>query len=196
MNRTPLAKIRRLLRREVGFGCLVEGCGSPYLTYHHFDPPWARRHHHELKGMLALCLQHHKEADAGAFTDSQLRQLKKRKSKSLIRGHFNRDSPDGFADDSSTMGIRLRIRLSCHDRLWFALDRADLAMRNPAPHASGQCRILAHSGITLMRRSTSGIGSEADLGNRCFQCEVPGPHRCALRGAQDEDSSGFIPRWM
>ena len=23
--------------------------------------------------------------------------------------------------------------LSCHDRLWSALDRADLAMRNPAP---------------------------------------------------------------
>ncbi len=89
MNRTPLAKIRRLLRREVGFGCPVEGCGSPYLTYHHFDPPWARRPHHEPKGMLALCLQHHKEADAGAFTDSQLRQLKKRKSKSLIRGHFS-----------------------------------------------------------------------------------------------------------
>lgn len=89
MNRTPPAKVRRLLRRDVGFGCPVEGCGSPYLTYHHFGPPWAQRPHHEPKGMLALCLQHHKEADAGAFTDGHLRKLKERKSRSVIRGRFN-----------------------------------------------------------------------------------------------------------
>lgn len=26
-----------ILRREVGFGCPV--CRSPFLTWHHFDPP-------------------------------------------------------------------------------------------------------------------------------------------------------------
>jgi hypothetical protein len=34
------------LRREVNLGCPVAGCGSPFLTWHHFDPPWKLEHHH------------------------------------------------------------------------------------------------------------------------------------------------------
>lgn len=67
----------------------MDGCGSPYLTYHHFDPPWAQQCHHNPKDILALCLQHHKEADAGAFTINQLRQLKGRSSKRPIQGRFH-----------------------------------------------------------------------------------------------------------
>jgi hypothetical protein len=60
----------------VGFGCPVDGCGVPYLSYHHFEPPWVQGHSHEPEGMVALCLHHHKTADVGAFTDDQLRALK------------------------------------------------------------------------------------------------------------------------
>lgn len=76
MNRTPPNEVRRQLRREVGFGCPVPGCGSPYLYWHHFDPPWAERQHHNLEGMIALCGAHHAKADAGAFTKEQLREFK------------------------------------------------------------------------------------------------------------------------
>jgi hypothetical protein len=77
VNRTdPGAPIRKQLRAEVGFGCPVDGCGSPYLTWHHFDPPWRDGQTHNPDGMVALCLQHHKEADGGAFTNQQLRDLK------------------------------------------------------------------------------------------------------------------------
>ncbi|HEY5431250.1 MAG TPA: hypothetical protein VIK04_19190 [Solirubrobacteraceae bacterium] len=77
MDRTaPPSTVRRELRREIGFCCPVEGCRSPYLTWHHFDPPWHVRQHHDPAGMVALCLQHHKEADAGAFTPEQLRAFK------------------------------------------------------------------------------------------------------------------------
>jgi len=64
------------LRSEVGFGCPVDGCGNPYLYWHHFDPPWGDREHHDPEGMIALCGEHHPKADAGAFTPDQLRQLK------------------------------------------------------------------------------------------------------------------------
>lgn len=74
-GRTPPRQIRLALRKEVGFGCPV--CGSPHLEYHHFDPPWAERHHHAPEGMIALCARHHDEADGGAFTKSQLRGLKR-----------------------------------------------------------------------------------------------------------------------
>ena len=76
MNRKPPIDIRRTLRREVGFGCPVPKCGSPYLEWHHFDPPWRVRQHHDPNGMIALCSEHHPKADAGAFTAEQLREFK------------------------------------------------------------------------------------------------------------------------
>lgn len=66
---------RKILRKEVNFGCAK--CGEPYLTYHHFDPPWAEKHHDNPEGMIALCSKHANAADGGAFTKDQLRELKK-----------------------------------------------------------------------------------------------------------------------
>jgi SEC-C motif-containing protein len=76
MNRTPPSAVIQELRREVGFGCPVRGCGNPYLKWHHFDPPWNVEHHHRSAGMIALCAEHHDKADANAFTKEQLRDLK------------------------------------------------------------------------------------------------------------------------
>lgn len=76
MNRTPPEAVRRRLRSEVGFGCPVEGCDSPYLTWHHFDPPWAEKEHHNPDGIVAMCVEHHGKADQGAWTKDQLRAFK------------------------------------------------------------------------------------------------------------------------
>lgn len=90
MNRTPPSDVRRVLRQEVGFGCPVPGCGSPYLTWHHFDPPWNVREHHNPDGMIALCRLHHDAADAGAFTADQLRAFKiDGSAAATIRGQFH-----------------------------------------------------------------------------------------------------------
>lgn len=91
MNRTPPIEIRRALRREIGFGCPMPDCGSPYLQWHHFDPPWRVCEHHDPNGMIALCSEHHSKADAGAFTVEQLREFK-------IRGAANREEIRGRFD--------------------------------------------------------------------------------------------------
>lgn len=75
LQRDPPAEVRRRLRHEVGFGCPVPRCGSPFLEYHHFDPEWHIEHHHRPEGLIPLCPTHH--AQAAAFTVSQLRQFKK-----------------------------------------------------------------------------------------------------------------------
>ena len=75
--RYPPKKIRKELRKEVGFGCPVQNCGSPFLTYHHFNPRWCEAKTHDPSNMVALCLPHHKEADYGVFTNEQLYQFKK-----------------------------------------------------------------------------------------------------------------------
>jgi hypothetical protein len=88
VNRTPPAKIRKELRAEVGFGCPVDNCGNPYLEWHHFDPPWSEREHHDPAGMVALCAEHHKRADAGAFSTEQLRGFKEVKAP-LVAGRVD-----------------------------------------------------------------------------------------------------------
>lgn len=93
LRREPPARVRRLLRQEVGFGCPYESdgesCGNPYLEWAHFDPPWAERHHHNPAGMIALCHHHHTIADAALTTD-QWRRLKVRARVNApeVRGRF------------------------------------------------------------------------------------------------------------
>lgn len=77
------------LRQEVGFGCPVPGCGNPYLRWHHFDPPWRERQHHDPAGMIALCGKHHGKADAGAFTREQLRAFKATAQDRPVGGRFD-----------------------------------------------------------------------------------------------------------
>ena len=82
--------VKEKLRSEVGFGCPVKDCGNPYLEYHHFDPPVHIKPHNNPKGMIALCAQHHKKADGGAYTTEQLHALKKDKANAaLVKGNLD-----------------------------------------------------------------------------------------------------------
>jgi hypothetical protein len=77
--RDPPEEVKRQLRKEVGFGCPFSHCREPFLSFHHFDPPWAKEHHHRPEGMIALCVKHHTMADRGNWDKSQLHELKKAK---------------------------------------------------------------------------------------------------------------------
>jgi hypothetical protein len=80
------------LRREVGFGCPV--CRSPFLTWHHFDPPWHEEEHWRPEGIIAMCPLCHADADEkgrrpGAYSIEELRVMKKTdRSFDDINGHF------------------------------------------------------------------------------------------------------------
>jgi len=76
MHRKPPISVIQELRKEVGFGCPI--CGNPYLYWHHFDPPWHEKQHHNPEGMIALCAVHHDKADAGAYTKEQLHEFKRK----------------------------------------------------------------------------------------------------------------------
>ncbi|WP_346030765.1 hypothetical protein, partial [Dermacoccus barathri] len=86
LSRKPPAEVRRQLRREVGFGCPAPGCGNPYLEYHHFDPEWHVKPHHNPAGMVALCATHHAKADA--WTIEQCRALKGTTLDRSVAGKF------------------------------------------------------------------------------------------------------------
>jgi hypothetical protein len=137
MERTrPPAEIRRELRAEVGFGCPVDDCGSPYLTWHHFDPPWRERERHEVGGMIALCLQHHKEADSGAFTEDQLRQLKANPFLERIgagpAGHFSWRREQMILEAGGGFFVRCPVFLEMAGRpiVWLSSDGAGHQLLN------------------------------------------------------------------
>ncbi len=125
MDRNPPALVRRLLRVEVGFCCPIVGCGSPYLSYHHFDPPWASEEHHNPEGMIALCLHHHKEADVGTYSNSQLRELKNAgRSLQVIRGRFNwkREGTLIIAGSNYFIGSPTLLEVNKVKQIWFEKD--------------------------------------------------------------------------
>ena len=127
MNRTPPEDVRRLLRKEVGFGCPVDDCDSPYLTWHHFDPPWSERQHHNPAGIVALCVQHHGEADHGTWTSHQLRAFKdpaRNRAAERVRGRFRwkRDGLILLAGGNWWTGCSILLRCESIPVIWLSRD--------------------------------------------------------------------------
>jgi hypothetical protein len=146
MRREPPVAVRRELAKEVGFGCPIDGCGSPYLTWHHFDPPWAVRQHHEPAGMIALCRDHHPEADAGAFTDDQLREFKRlgRDRSRLLGAKFSWMRKDLLAVVGGNFYVRTPIAVRVQDMpvVWFNRDDEGRLLVNLHPlTTSGEPRM-------------------------------------------------------
>jgi hypothetical protein len=127
-SRTPPAGVRRVLRTEVGFVCPVDGCNSPYLSYHHFDPPWKVKHHHNPVGMIALCLQHHGEADVGTYTPAQLRGMKSAGRSRTPAGRFGWRRQRMFFQGGGILAYDCPVILQARDRpvVWLT--------RSPAGH--------------------------------------------------------------
>lgn len=147
LRREPPAAVRRELAAEVGFGCPVEGCGSPYLTWHHFDPPWNERQHHEPTGMIALCREHHGKADVGAFTAEQFRELKRvgRDRAQLLQGRFDWMRKDLLAVIGGNFYLRTptALRVQNVPVVWFNRDEQDRLLVNlQALTTSGEPRMV------------------------------------------------------
>lgn len=146
MTRTPPANVRRLLRKEVGFGCPVPDCANPYLEYHHFDPPWSEREHHDPEGMIALCTMHHKQADVGTFTNDQLRHMKETIAPDgVVRGRFNWMRNDILPVVGSNLwpGTTKILRYNGFPIIWFRKDEAGFQRLNLRMlSTSGEPRLL------------------------------------------------------
>ena len=69
------AEIKRQLRQEANFGCVV--CGAPIIQYHHIIP-YSEREHHDPEHMTVLCPNHHSHAgpDSEALTPDMLYEYK------------------------------------------------------------------------------------------------------------------------
>lgn len=109
-GRIPPTEIRRKLRKEIGFGCPIQGCRSPFLEYHHFNPPWHEGHTHNVEGMIALCPSHHVMADRGTWTNEELEKLKVQNTIVPVNGKLHWNLKDSVVNAGSNF-------LIAHDHL-------------------------------------------------------------------------------
>jgi hypothetical protein len=151
-GRTPPRDVLSTLRREVGFCCPVEGCGSPYLTWHHFDPPWRYEKHHRPEGMIALCREHADKADNRSFTDNQLRHLKQvgAARATEVRGRFDWMRNDLLAHVGGNFyyGTPVILRLGSTKNIWFERDENnDVLLNIKMPTLSGEPRARIENNV-------------------------------------------------
>ena len=151
-GRTPPLAVIRQIKREVGFRCPVPDCGSPYLTWHHYDPPWRVEHHHRPEGMIALCREHADKADNGAFTDAQLRAMKDAgpSRARAISGRFDWLRRDLLAVVGGSFYLKLDVILQIGTRpcIWFSRNEEGEAMLNfwmPSSSGLTRARVLENT---------------------------------------------------
>lgn len=154
LTRRPPAAVRRQLRTEVGFRCPVKDCGIPYLTWHHFDPPWRVEQHHRPEGMIALCHIHADAADANTFTPDQLRELKHigATNNDAIRDRFQwqRNRLLVVAGGNYLYKIQCPISVRGIPLLWFTKDAQSSLELNfwmPSRHGESRFRVLENDWV-------------------------------------------------
>lgn len=155
LSRTPPMAVVRQLRGEVGFRCPVSGCGRPYLSWHHFGPPWRIEQHHRPEGMIALCIEHAAHADAGAFTDDQLRAYKRdgRRHAQEVQGEFNWLRQELLAVVGGNFYYRTPVvfQIGSEPCIWFRrANSGDLLLNFWIPTTSGEPRARVADNIWMV----------------------------------------------
>lgn len=122
------------LRKEVGFVCPYPNCESPYLTFHHFDPPRNIEVHNRPEGMIALCREHHDFADQGHYTKSQLHEWKK-SPKGVIdtkrqRLAWLKREPIIAVGSVYTLRVASLLEFCGNKSLWLTRDDSDFVLFN------------------------------------------------------------------
>jgi hypothetical protein len=145
--RRPPQAVRDELCAEVGFRCPVQDCGSPYLSFHHFNPPWRTKPHHDPSGMIALCLNHAGKADNGSYPNDYLSSLK-REGVGLaqtVEGEFDYLRRDVIAVLGSGIYYETRTLLEINGErcIYFNRDKNGYLLLNlKLPTAAGEPRAL------------------------------------------------------
>lgn len=153
--RRPPRQVLQTLRQEVGFRCPVSNCGNPYLTWHHFDPPWRVEKHHRPMGMIALCQEHAAKADNGSFTDDQLRELKRRGriQSFMVQGRFDWMRRDLLAVVGGNFYYRQRVILQINGFpvIWFNRDeQGSLLLNFTLPSSTARPGIRLEDNVWLV----------------------------------------------
>lgn len=75
LSRDIPSDVRRQIRQECGFGCVV--CGMALYEYEHFDPPWRDAKVHSPDGIACLCGTCHLKKTKGVWSVTKIADARK-----------------------------------------------------------------------------------------------------------------------
>jgi hypothetical protein len=123
LDRNIPESVRRLVRQECGFGCVI--CGLAIAQYEHIDPPFAEAKAHDPKNIALLCGGCHDRITRGIW--SKERVILARKSPITFSQGFSRDAFDFrdpfdlFVGNSRFRDIRCIVRKETGEE-WFTIE--------------------------------------------------------------------------
>jgi hypothetical protein len=196
LSRTPRKEVRQELRREVGFGCPVEGCGSPYLTYHHFDPPWAVEHHQDPARMIALCREHHDKA--AALTVEQCRALKRvDPDRVSVRGKFlwMREQIVAIVGGNYFFNVRCFVSYNWQPVVWVNRDDEGRLLLNFIPIVADASEPHTHMEDNDWIIEGSPEDVECPPSGRLLKVRYPGGDTMSIEFREHSDFAKLITRY-
>lgn len=122
------AGIRRAVRRECGFGCVV--CGLAIATYEHFDPPFDEASEHNPNGIAFLCGACHDKKTRGIWSPDKISLA--RKNPITYKNGYARDAFDLqfpftlHIGSSSFENVATVVRTQEGER-WFTIEKPEAA---------------------------------------------------------------------
>lgn len=123
LSRTIPEDIRRQIRQECGFGCVI--CGSAIVQYEHIDPEFADAKEHDPKKMALLCGSCHDRVTRGYW--SKLRVIEARNNPKTFKNGETRDAFDFkepfeiIVGNNTFTHTRCIVRRNCGEE-WFTVE--------------------------------------------------------------------------
>lgn len=103
------AEIKREVRKNCGFGCVV--CGSAFYEYEHFNPEYNEAIIHDPAGITLLCAKHHDDKTRGRMSNKILEEAAanpKCKQTGFSHGALEFGTKDSIVQIGSTYFIEAR----------------------------------------------------------------------------------------
>jgi len=125
--------IRRSVRQRCGFGCVV--CGDPFITYHHFDPPFKDAPAHRAEGITLLCQRCHADETHHRLAPDYVRQHNAKPyclcaghtRHCLVRSSISTGKPLTFKIGSATFDTRVVLMYEWEELISFKPPEAENA---------------------------------------------------------------------
>lgn len=94
------AEVRRAVRRDCGYGCVI--CGLAFVQYEHFDPTFEEAKEHRPEGIALLCGACHDKKTRGVWSPDKI--VAARRSPITFKGGHARDTLDIVAPFTLWLG--------------------------------------------------------------------------------------------
>ncbi len=170
--------VKRTVRRECGFGCVI--CGCAIVQYEHFDPPFEEAREHNPAGIALLCGGCHDKKTRGFWSASKVAEARRNPTSLKIgysRDAFDLKSPFVLRVGSSIFENVSTVVMTSEGERWFVIEEPEVD--------GGPVRLSATFYDTNGQLSLDIQENEWRCFSKQWDTEIKGKRITVRRGARD-----------